>query len=109
VRQVTILKGVNLKATGFTHKFAPPVSLLEASTWYVSFLVFIHPTPFFFPDLLCRLVKQNGQQVFTLDITFLFTNNNGLIFLNGTYAEFDDFDDVSFNIKYNSLNFSYST
>jgi len=72
VRQVTILKGVNLKATGFTHKFAPPVSLLEASTW---------------------LVKQNGQQVFTLDITFLFTNNNGLIFLNGTYAEFDDFDD----------------
>jgi len=72
VKQVTILKGVSLKSTGFTHKFVPPASLLDATMW---------------------LVQQHGQQVFKLDFTFLFGNNNGLIFEKGTYTEFDDFDD----------------
>jgi hypothetical protein len=34
VKQVTILKGVSLKATGFTHKFTPTVPLLDAALWY---------------------------------------------------------------------------
>ena len=41
---------------------------------------------------MLRLIRQEGQQAFKLDITFLFPNNNGLLFINGTYSEFDEFE-----------------
>lgn len=98
MRQVTILKGISLKATGMTHKFSPPVTLLDAALWYFlsssllpQDLSYFFPAHFLLPTLI-RLVKQEGQGVFKLDITFLYENHNGIIFENGKFTEFDEFE-----------------
>lgn len=98
MKQVTILKGVSLKATGKTQKFNPPVSLLDATVWYTYHTFTPHSLLIAF--LFCsqnlfsfhRLVRQEGQGIFQLDFTFLFENYNGLIFEKGKYSEFDQME-----------------
>jgi len=72
VKDMSILRGVSLKATSKIHKFKPPVLLEEALRW---------------------LLEQEQQTVQNLDFSFIFENSCALHFHKGKFLEFDDLTD----------------
>jgi len=71
VKDMSILRGVSLKATSKIHRFKPTVTFEEALKW------------------LCD--TDSGTQ--NLDFTFIFDNGSAIMFQQGKYLEFEHDDD----------------
>jgi len=69
VKNLSMLRGVSLKATSKIHRFKPSVSLQGSLQW---------------------LADQEQQGIHTLDFTLIFDNGSAMNFQQGVFHEFED-------------------
>jgi len=72
VKNLSLLRGVSLKATSKIHRFKPSASLTSAIQW---------------------VAEQEQQGIHTLDFTLIFDSGSAMNFQQGSYKEFEALDD----------------